>query len=138
MSQGVNKVILVGNVSIEPEMRTTTNGTSVCNFSLATNSKRKGEDGEYHDFAEFHRIVAWQKLAEICSEYLTKGKQIYIEGRLQTRQWEKDGQKHYTTEVVASNMVMLGRKDEARVEAEGHVLDPKVLKGDSEDGDIPF
>ncbi len=107
---GVNKVILVGNIGRDPELRHTKNGTAVTGFSLATSEKWTGKDGNKEEKTEWHRIVAWGKLGEICAEYLSKGKQVYIEGRLQTREWEDtDGNKKQTTEIVASNMTMLGQ-----------------------------
>ncbi len=110
----VNKVILVGRLGKDPEVRYTTGGTAVANFSLATNrvyiNKQTNEKVEE---TEWHRIVAFGKTAEICGEYLNKGKEIYIEGRLQTRDWEdKEGNKRRTTEVIAENMRMLGSKGE--------------------------
>jgi len=110
---GVNKVILVGNLGADPTMRYTPNGTAVVNFSLATTEKFTNKTGERESRTEWHRVVAWSKLAEICNQYLKKGKQVYIEGRLQTRSWDDpSGNKRYTTEVVANNMVMLGRAGE--------------------------
>ena len=107
----VNKVILVGNVGRDPEIRYTQSGTPVANFSLATTDRFKNRSGENEERTEWHRIVAWARLAEICGEYLHKGRQVYIEGRLQTRDWEdRDGNKRYTTEIVAQNMQMLGRR----------------------------
>lgn len=106
---GVNKVFLLGHLGQDPEMRYTSNGTAVANFSLATSEKWKGEDGQWKGKTEWHKICAWGKLAEICGEYLTKGKQVFIEGKLQTRNWEdKDGNKRTTTEIIASSMQMLG------------------------------
>lgn len=108
----VNKVILVGNLGRDPEIRYTQQGTAVANFSLATTDRFKNRSGEMQERTEWHRIVAWDKLAEICGQYLAKGRQVYIEGRLQTRDWEdKDGNKRSTTEVVAQTMQMLGRRD---------------------------
>lgn len=107
---GVNKVILVGNLGRDPEVRFTKSGAAVASFSIATSEtwKDKGT-GEKMEKTEWHRIVAWGKLGEICGEYLNKGKQVYIEGRLQTREWEdKDNNKRSTTEIVASTMTMLG------------------------------
>ncbi len=106
---GVNKVILVGNLGADPEIRYTPGGVAVANFSLATSENRTNKDGQRETRTEWHRIVAFGRLAEICGEYLSKGRQIYIEGRLQTRQWEdRDGNKRYTTEIVANQMQMLG------------------------------
>lgn len=107
---GVNKVILVGNLGRDPEVRYTKSGQAVASFSLATSEKWTGKDGNKEEKTEWHRIVAWGKLGEICGEYLSKGKQVYIEGRLQTREWEdNDGNKKQTTEIVANNMTMLGQ-----------------------------
>lgn len=109
----VNKVILVGNLGADPEMRYTQGGTAVANFRLATNERFKDKSGETQERTEWHRVVAFGRLAEICGEYLTKGRQIYIEGRLQTRSWEdQGGQTRYTTEVVAREMKMLGQRGE--------------------------
>ena len=111
---GVNKVILVGNLGSDPQIRYTPQGTAVANFSVATTEKFTNKNGERESRTEWHRIVAWSKLAEICSEYLKKGKQVYIEGRIQTRQWDdKEGKKRSTTEIIANNMVMLGRAGDA-------------------------
>ena len=107
---GVNKVILVGNLCQAPTVRYTKSGQAVASFNLATNERWTKKNGTKEDKTEFHRIVAWGKLGEICGEYLTKGKQVYIEGRLQTREWEdNDGNKKQTTEIVANNMTMLGQ-----------------------------
>lgn len=108
---GVNKVILVGNLGQDPEIRYIQNGSAVANFSLATSESWKDKTGQKQERVEWHRIVAWGKLAEICGEYLSKGNQVYIEGRLQTNKWQdKEGKDRYTTEVVANNMVMLGQR----------------------------
>ena len=111
---GVNKVILVGNLGGDPTMRYTPSGTAVANFNIATTEKYTNRSGERESRTEWHRVVAWGRLAEICNQYLKKGKQIYVEGRLQTRNWEdQSGTKRYTTEVIANNMVMLGRAGES-------------------------
>ncbi|MBW1913749.1 MAG: single-stranded DNA-binding protein [Deltaproteobacteria bacterium] len=106
---GVNKVILVGRLGRDPEVRYTPSGSAVANFSMATSEEWKDKDtGEKQERTEWHRIVAWRRLGEICGEYLSKGSQIYIEGRLQTREWEdRDGNKKYTTEIIAQSMQML-------------------------------
>ena len=109
----INRVILVGRLGRDPEMRQTGTGTPVVNFSVATDRVWKNKNGEQEKQTEWHKIIAWGRLAEICNEYLTKGKQVYIEGRLQTNEWEdKDGNKRYTTEVVANEMKMLGTRSE--------------------------
>jgi single-strand DNA-binding protein len=106
---GVNKVILIGNLGADPEVRYTPSGTSVANFRIATSEQWTNKDGEKEERTEWHKIVAWGRLGEICGEYLHKGKQVYIEGKLQTRSWEdRDGNKRYTTEVIAYTMQMLG------------------------------
>ncbi len=108
MARGVNKVILIGNLGQDPEIRHMQDGTAVANFSIATTDSWK-KDGETNERTEWHKIVAWRRLAEICGEYLHKGDRVYIEGRLQTRKWEgRDGDTMYTTEVVAREMQMLG------------------------------
>ena len=108
-SRGVNKVILVGNLGGDPELRYTGSGTAVCNFNIATNESYKDRDGNMVEKTEWHRVVAWDRLAEICAEYLKKGRQVYVEGSLQTRQWEdQEGQTRYTTEIKAREMQMLG------------------------------
>jgi single-strand DNA-binding protein len=100
---GVNKVILVGNLGKDPEVRYTPGGQAVANFTIATNENWTDKQGQKQERTEWHRIVVWGKAAELCGEYLSKGRQVYIEGRLQTREWNnKEGQKQYTTEVVAN------------------------------------
>ena len=100
---GVNKVILVGNLGKDPEVRYTPGGQSVANFTIATNENWTDKQGQKQERTEWHRIVVWGKAAELCGEYLSKGRQVYIEGRLQTREWtNKEGAKQYTTEVVAN------------------------------------
>jgi single-strand DNA-binding protein len=107
----VNKAIIVGNLGRDPEMRYTQNNTPVTTFTVATTDIWNDRNGEKQESTEWHRVVAWGRLAEICGQYLAKGRQVYIEGRLQTRDWEdKDGQKRYTTEIVAQTMQMLGSR----------------------------
>jgi single-strand DNA-binding protein len=108
MAGYVNKVILIGRLGKDPEMRFTPSGKAVTNFTLATNENWTDQSGERQERTEWHRIVTWGKLAENCAKLLSKGKQIYIEGRLQTRQWDdRDGNKRYTTEIVANQMQIL-------------------------------
>jgi len=109
MSKGsINKVILIGNLGSDPELRFTPSGVQVANFNLATSESWTDKSGERQERAEWHRIVLWRRLAEIAGQYLKKGSKIYIEGKLQTRSWEdQNGQKRYTTEVVANSMEML-------------------------------
>ncbi|MFC1513885.1 single-stranded DNA-binding protein [candidate division KSB1 bacterium] len=109
----INKVLLIGNLGRDPELKYMPSGDAVCNFTLATTETWKDRDGNQQDRTEWHNIVAFRRLAEICGEYLKKGKQVYIEGKIQTRSWEdKDGQKRYMTEIVADQMKMLGRRDD--------------------------
>ena len=109
---GLNKAILIGNLGKDPEIRYTPSGLGVANFNIATSETRTNKEGEKETRTEWHRIVAFGKLAEICGEYLSKGKQVYIEGRIQTRDWEdQNGVKRYTTEIVANQMQMLGTRD---------------------------
>jgi single-strand DNA-binding protein len=108
----LNKVMLIGHLGKDPELKYTPGGAAVATFSLATNEAYKDKDGNWQERPEWHRLVVWNKQAETAAEYLKKGQQVYIEGRLQTRTWEKDGQKHYTTEIVVQNFQMLGRKSE--------------------------
>ena len=113
MARGINKVILVGNLGRDPETRYMPSGGAVSNVSIATSKGWKDRDsGEQKERTEWHRIVFFNKLAEIAGEYLKRGSKVYIEGELRTRDWEKDGQKHYTTEVVASEMQMLDSRGE--------------------------
>jgi single-strand DNA-binding protein len=109
LGMSVNKVILVGRLGQNPEVRYTPSGAAVANFSIATNESWTDKQGQKQERTEWHRIVVWGKLAELCSQYLTKGRQAYIEGRMQTRQWQdKDGQTKYTTEVQAQTVQFLG------------------------------
>lgn len=110
---GLNKVMLIGRLGSDPELRYTPDGTAVANFSIATSEEWKDKNtGEKKERTEWHRVVAWRRLGEICGEYLAKGRQVYVEGRIQTRSWEdKDGNKRYTTEIVASDIQFLGAKD---------------------------
>ena len=106
----LNRAQIIGNLTRDPELRNTTSGQSVCNFSVATSSQWTDQAGVKQERSEFHPIVAWGKLAEICSQYLAKGRKVYVEGRLQTREWETpDGQKRQRTEIVADNMIMLDK-----------------------------
>ena len=108
----VNKVILVGNLTRDPELRFMSNSDAVCNFAVATSETWKDKAGVKQEKTEFHNIVMYRKLAEIAGEYLKKGSSVYIEGRLQTRKWEKDGVTRYTTEIIGDSMQMLGGKSE--------------------------
>ncbi len=147
---GVNKVILVGNLGGDPTVRYTQSGTAVANFNIATTERFNNKSGEREERTEWHRVVAWGKLAEICQQYLKKGKQVYIEGRLQTRNWEdQQGQKRYTTEIVARDMQMLGRVGDAPdVPSQDFTPEPQPTGpqegggggggGAADDDDLPF
>src|SRR5262245_8392711 len=131
---GVNKVILVGHLGANPEVRYTAGGQPVANLRLATTERWVNKNGERNEITEWHRVVAWGKLAEICGQYLQKGKQIYVEGKIRTRQWQdQQGQKRFTTEIVASNMVMLGRAGD-RVEG---LEEPATVPADEFSGPAP-
>jgi single-strand DNA-binding protein len=114
MAKSVNKVILVGNLGKDPEVKYTPQGTAVAKITLATNESYKDKGGQWQERTEWHNVVLWQRMAEIAGEYLKKGSKVYIEGRLQTRSWDdkQTNQKKYMTEVVAGNMVLLGGRGE--------------------------
>jgi single-strand DNA-binding protein len=134
---GINKVILIGRLGGDPEIRYTNNGTAVANFSLATSANWTNKSGEREERTDWHKIVAFGRLGEICGEYLNKGKQVYVEGRLQTRSWEdKDGNKRKTTEVVALQLQMLGAPSGDRPTGE-ETLSTQEEEFIQED-DIPF
>ena len=140
----VNKVILIGNLGRDPEIRYTQGGEPIANFSLATTEKWTDKSGQKQEATEWHRVVVWGKQAEICGQYLTKGRQVYIEGSIRTRQWQdQQGQKRYTTEIVARNVQMLGGRGERLAEdAEATVPpDESTIRDDfggGPDDDIPF
>ncbi len=152
MAGGVNKVILVGNLGADPEMRFTPSGQAVANFRIATSESWTDKQGQKQERTEWHRIVVWGKLGELCGEYLGKGRQCFVEGRLQTREWtDKENRKNYTTEVVASNVVFLGGRAEgagagqrgsrsANGSAEFGPTPPadEVAAGHGAEDDIPF
>jgi len=128
----VNKVILLGNLGRDPELRFLPNGDAVCNFSIATTDSWKDKAGEKQEKTEWHNIVMYRKLAEIAGEYLKKGRPVYLEGRLQTRKWQtKDGQDRYTTEIVADNMQMLGGRDTGTQSAAKNEFNQEPKKNDS-------
>jgi single-strand DNA-binding protein len=141
---GVNKAIIVGNLGRDPEMRSTQNGTQIANFSVATSRRYNNREGQMQEETEWHRVVAFGRLAEICGQYLHKGKQVYIEGRIQTRSWEDDsGQKKYMTEIVANEMQMLGSRGDAPSADFGSpppaaASSAAGSSSASEDDDLPF
>jgi single-strand DNA-binding protein len=139
----VNKAILVGRLGKDPETRYTSGGQAVCNFSLATDETYKDRSGERQKRTEWHRIVVWAKQAEIAQQYLRKGSLVYVEGRIQTRQWDdKEGQKRTTTEIVATNFRMLGGRGDnagagAGANAAGHADAEGVSSAASDDSHVP-
>ena len=139
----MNKAILIGNLGRDPEFNRSQNGSAIAKFSIATSEKWKDkETGEPQERTEWHRITAFGRLAEICHKFLSKGRQVCIEGRIQTSSWEKDGDKRYSTEIIASNMKMLGSRNSAEIQKTTEAsevsngpeqLDPKI-----EESEIPF
>ncbi len=134
---GVNKVILVGNLGADPEVRYTANGTAVCRLSVATSRRYTDKQGNRQEETAWHRVDVWGKLAETCAQYLSKGRQVYIEGRLKYGSYEKDGVKHYTTDIIAENMQMLGGTGGRNQEREPEPPFGPPEGGPPED-DIPF
>ena len=145
MSRSVNKAIIVGNLGNDPEVRTTPNGARVATLSVATNRRWASRTGEMQEETQWHRIIAWSKLAEIVEQYLKKGDRVYVEGRIQYRQWEdQSGQKRYMTEIVANDMVMLGGRGEVAFEMQkaptngGEDYDDFPAESLEEGDDLPF
>ena len=139
---GINKVILVGNLGADPEVRKTSNQQTVAQFSLATSESWINKDGDRQEKTEWHRIVVWGKLAETCAKHLAKGRQVFIEGRLQTRSWETEqGQKRFTTEVIAGQVIFLG-KSQQNVREEDGVSEVAMAKKEPEfttkEEELPF
>jgi single-strand DNA-binding protein len=144
MAKSINKVILVGNVGKDPEIKYTPNGVPVAKFSLATNERFKDKSGEWRDRTEWHNVLAWQRLAEIVGEFVQKGSKLYIEGKLQSSSWEdrNSGEKRYRTEIVARDVVLLGSpersSDADRDIPEGERESVHAGTGETDDCDIPF
>ena len=141
----LNKVMLIGNLGKDPEVRYTAAGTAVASFSVATSEKFKNKNGEWEEKTEWHNVTLWARLAEIAGEYLAKGKTVYIEGRLQTRKWQdRDGKDRYTTEIVGEKMQMLSGKGEGGARQGGGRTDNQSQESAYEeptfnpDDDIPF
>ena len=140
----VNKCLFIGNLTADPEIRTMPNGEQVANFSIALNEKYKVKDGNIVENVEYVRIVLYRRLAEIAGQYLTKGSQVYIEGRLKTRKWQdSNGQDRYTTEIQGDNLQMLGGRQDEPKQAKASKAKPEPLsamaeQGDSFDDNIPF
>jgi single-strand DNA-binding protein len=135
MAMSLNRVQLIGNLTKDPELRQIPGGQTVASFSIATNFSWTDQSGQRQEKAEYHNIVAWRKLADICGQYLRKGSKVFLEGRIQTREWEgEDGVKRYRTEIVAENMIMLDRKGEMVMGAEqgfGGGINKKSENGDA-------
>lgn len=142
MAMNLNKAMIIGNVTRDPEGRTTPSGQTVCSFGVATNRRWKDQQsGELKEQVEFHNIVAWSRLAETCKQYLKKGSKVYIEGRLQTRTWEDQaGQKRNRTEIVAETMIMLDRAGTAQAASPQEASQPEPPTKEEEINveDIPF
>lgn len=140
MARSLNRVQLIGNLTRDPELRYTPTGAGVCTFSLATNRSWTDDKGEKHEEADFHRIVAWSKLAELCNQFLSKGRKVYVEGRLTTRNWTaQDGSQKSTTEVVIDDMILLdnkGAQQEAK-ETDGKKEGTKETEGKEEAHEAP-
>jgi len=139
----LNKVMLIGNLGKDPEIRYTQAGTAVATFNVATTERFKGKDGQIQDQTEWHRVVAWSRLAEICGEYLHKGSKVYIEGKLQTRKWtDQNGNEKYTTEIIAREMKMLSPRGGGDQDSYGGYQEPPFpdspagMTGTGED--VPF
>ena len=135
----LNRVLLIGNLGADPELSYTPSGTAKVSMRLATHEVWTNKSGEKGERTEWHRVIAWGRLAEICGEYLGKGRQIFVEGRLQTRSWEdRDGNKRWTTEIVATGMQMLGSPREASSEAATSMTGLEMPDVPEPDDDIPF
>jgi len=135
---GINKAILIGHLGRDPELRYIESGSAVCNFSLATSESWNDKSGEKQERTEWHRVVCWEKLAEICAEHLSKGRQVYVEGQLQTRKWEdREGNERYTTEIKARTVQFLGSKGDAPAGEKSQRESDQTGGGDA-GGDIPF
>jgi single-strand DNA-binding protein len=139
MAKSLNRVTLIGNLGADPELRSTPQGTSVATISIATTENYKDKNGEWQENTEWHRIVLWSRLADIAGEYLKKGNKVYIEGKLQTRNYEdKDGVTRYITEIKATNMILLTPKDTADTDITADKNDDTSNDNSNTDDDVPF
>ena len=139
MSRDLNKVMIIGHLGRDPEMRYTPSGRPVTTFAVATSRSWNSMDGERHAETEWFNVVTWGNLTEICKQYLTKGQQVYIEGRLQTRKWDdKDGIKHTAVEVVATEMMMLGDRRESHNHAPAHTEEAAEEVAAGDEDEFPF
>jgi single-strand DNA-binding protein len=137
--KSLNKVILIGNLGKDPELSYTSSGVAVAKFSIATNERWKDQEGNVQERVEWHNIIAWRKLAEICGQYLKKGSKVYLEGKLQTRSWDdkNTGVKRYTTEIIADDLIMLDSKgtgDTGNTDVRATIEEPQTPDKD----DLPF
>ena len=136
--KGVNKAILVGTVGKDPDMKSTADGMQIANLSVATSESYKDKSGNKVENTEWHRVSAFGKLAEIIGKYVTKGSRVYIEGKLRTRSYDKDGTKVYTTEIIASELQMLGGGEQKPAKQKGGTNYPEPIADDFDDSIIPF
>ena len=136
---GVNKVILIGNLGKDPEVRYLDSGVAVANFSLATTESYKNKEGERVSQTEWHNIVLWRGLAEVAEKWLKKGSSVYIEGKIRSRKWEdKEGNARYTTEILADNMTMLGKKEDSSAEKTETTPEQESIPQEEKGDDLPF
>lgn len=138
MSRSLNKVMLIGNLGKDPELKYTPSGVAVATFSMATSEQWKDQEGNAQERTEWHNIVAWRKLAEIVGEYMKKGKKVYIEGKLQTRNYEKDGVKRYITEIVADQIIMLDGAGQRTAGSSAVEETAPAVSDAPKDDDLPF
>jgi single-strand DNA-binding protein len=139
MAKDLNKVLLIGRLGQDPELKYTQSGIAVTKFSLATSQQWKDQDGNTQDKTEWHNVVAWRRLAEICAEYLKKGSKVYLEGGLSTSSWEDENKKkHYRTEVVLNDMIMLDSKGAGGGDSSGSSAVSDISSESSKDDDLPF
>ena len=141
MARSLNRATLIGNLGQDPELKTTPQGSSVCTISIATSEKYKDKNGEWQESTDWHRVVLWDKLADIAKEYLRKGSKVFIEGRIKTRSYEKDNETKYITEIVGNHLIMLSPKEQSDVEHESSPSPENHLATDSvtaEEDEVPF
>jgi len=137
MARGLNKILIIGNITADPEIKTAASGTNIANFTVATNESRKNQSGEYEDYAEFHRCVAFGRTADVLNDYTHKGSKVYIEGRIQTRSWEgDDGVKKYSTEIVTNQLLLLDSKSDGQ--AKPAYSAPAQPAAEPVQDDLPF
>jgi single-strand DNA-binding protein len=142
VSKSVNKCILLGNVGKDPEIKASVSGTIIANFSIATSDRFQDKDGNWQDRTEWHNCVAFKRNAEIIRDYVRKGSKLYVEGKIQTRSWEKDGQKHYKVEIIVNDLSLLSGRDEGNQVSSAAVREPARVDAGAtteiDDSDIPF